>query len=560
MEKITIGSQTYLLVDPDANDGFTTLQAAIDAASEGDVILVAPGLYLEAASYNPTTNLNNFPSNPVGLLVNKSIAIQGVTANGAAVTDTADVVGTIRSTVQSNWGTNFYVTAANVTITGLAFEATASGSVVNKAIEAVADGFSITNSIVGAVAGKGISSSVYINELLVPVGAGPAFSGATINDYDVSDNVLTGAVVISNGVGWNIAAGTMAIEGNLFKAQSGGNAIYNTGIILNGYVDGIAWMNAPIAGPTSIAGNSFESGFVHYIRGRDQNAGDIPLDLTDAQDFVTANPVSQYAFAVDPTETVLRATPSDINGGAPDPLRTSVHETAGSASGFALAGDTLIVQSGAGPDNEIIVTDDLTVKALNGSADLNLTLGTGVAEITLADYALGQGANVDVTGNGLDNVITGNSGANTLDGGAGNDTLTGGGGNDTLNGGGGTDTASYSGALTAANITAVADGDPTTAGDQAGWQVAASGEGVDLLTGIEKIDGAGSANILLVGNGGYATIQAAIDARVGRRHDHGRRRNLWRLHRRRGGSEHRCSRQCHHRGSASDPVERRASQ
>ena len=40
----------------------------------------------------------------------------------------------------------------------------------------------------------------------------------------------------------------------------------------------------------------------------------------------------------------------------------------------------------------------------------------------------------------------------------------------------------------------------------------AGADGTDLLTGIEKItDGAGH-NFLLVGNGGYATIQAAIDA------------------------------------------------
>ena len=39
-------------------------------------------------------------------------------------------------------------------------------------------------------------------------------------------------------------------------------------------------------------------------------------------------------------------------------------------------------------------------------------------------------------------------------------------------------------------------------------------EGTDTLSGIEMIDGAGNANILLVGNGGFATIQAAIDAAV----------------------------------------------
>src|SRR4029450_1327696 len=41
--------------------------------------------------------------------------------------------------------------------------------------------------------------------------------------------------------------------------------------------------------------------------------------------------------------------------------------------------------------------------------------------------------------------------------------------------------------------------------------VRSGAEGSDTLTGIEKIDNAG-ANILLVGNGGYTTIQEAINA------------------------------------------------
>lgn len=48
-------------------------------------------------------------------------------------------------------------------------------------------------------------------------------------------------------------------------------------------------------------------------------------------------------------------------------------------------------------------------------------------------------ADIDGTGNALDNSLTGNSGSNVLDGRAGNDTITGGGGNDTLVGGDGND-------------------------------------------------------------------------------------------------------------------------
>jgi pectin methylesterase-like acyl-CoA thioesterase len=79
-------------------------------------------------------------------------------------------------------------------------------------------------------------------------------------------------------------------------------------------------------------------------------------------------------------------------------------------------------------------------------------------------------------------------------------------------GGAGTDTAVYTGTLTGANIATVADSDPATAGNQAGWQVTATGQGTDSLNGVEKVsDGAGH-NFLLVGNGGYSTIQAAINA------------------------------------------------
>ena len=100
-----------------------------------------------------------------------------------------------------------------------------------------------------------------------------------------------------------------------------------------------------------------------------------------------------------------------------------------------------------------------------------------------------------------------------LIGNGGNDTFTGGGGADMIQGGAGTDTAVYTGTLTAAGITAAVDADPATAGNQPGWQVSAGGaEGTDLLTGVEKVnDGAGH-HFLLVGNGGYATIQEAVDA------------------------------------------------
>ena len=165
---------------------------------------------------------------------------------------------------------------------------------------------------------------------------------------------------------------------------------------------------------------------------------------------------------------------------------------------------TATVHGGAGSD-AISYSDD------GAGVSINLAAGTatgvsGTTTFTSIENAYGGGGN---------DTITGNAGANVLIGDDGNDTFTGGGGADIIQGGAGTDTASYTGTLLATAITGAADADPATAGNQPGWQVNAGvAEGTDLLTGVEKVnDGAGH-HFLLVGNGGYATIQEAVDAAV----------------------------------------------
>src|SRR5690606_21071498 len=100
-------------------------------------------------------------NNPLGLLINKGVTLQGVDQTGlaivdaAAITDPADVV-TIVSAGESGWGTHFFVTADNVTITGLSLVAQALNrngqpiTVVNKVVEIVADNFTLNGSMVGA--------------------------------------------------------------------------------------------------------------------------------------------------------------------------------------------------------------------------------------------------------------------------------------------------------------------------------------------------------------------------------------------------------------------------
>ena len=154
---------------------------------------------------------------------------------------------------------------------------------------------------------------------------------------------------------------------------------------------------------------------------------------------------------------------------------------------------------------------------------------TSVGDFTDALVILGGSGNDDFTGtDGVDfidannrpgflttadsDAIDGAGGNDLLFGRHGDDTLAGGADDDFLSGGSGIDTAVFVDTIDAGDLTPVADADPLTAGDQAGWTVTSATEGTDSLAGVEIVDGAGSGRFLLVGSGGFATIQDAVDA------------------------------------------------
>ncbi|RYG12725.1 MAG: hypothetical protein EON92_07520, partial [Burkholderiales bacterium] len=386
------------------------LQAAIDAASAGDVISVYGGDHHNSANYNPADGSNS-GSNPVGLLINKSVTIQGVDANGAPITATAGIVAKIYSDVQSNWGTNFFVTAENVTITGLAFVAKDVGGEVNKAFEIVANNFTLANSSVGAAAGVEIGATIYLNDDVVPQPFNPATFVSDIAKVTITGNKLYGDVSITNGVGYGVVGPDLKITNNEFLLNPGSDTNYNWGIILTGRDDDVAWRVAPIALPT-VTGNSFAPNYTadRLLYARDDDALRLP-DAAYVTAFIAANDLGRYAYAKEPDGTLRISSTATSNG-------VSIFLSAGAASAAALPGDTLVVKSGAAAAVETIVTDNLKVDAQPGSADLDLVLGGGVITLTL----LGS-QNVDVTGNAGDNVFVGNAGNNRFDGDAGTDTV-----------------------------------------------------------------------------------------------------------------------------------------
>src|SRR5262249_12127507 len=275
--------------------------------------------------------------------------------------------------------------------------------------------------------------------------------------------------VVANGVGdpsTHEFGATQLITNNQFD----GTFDYATGlgrysdIVLNGKAAGIGWLLAPTQIPT-ISGNTFSDNSTPIIlRALDDDPSNFPT-VSQVDQILAANGDNNtpYAYVINPTTGLLRTDDPDLGGGTThrfivansiDTINLALDTTPDAVfsgqRGYMRNGDTVVVQSGAaGIVTSAIMVDNLTVKATAHSTDLNLTLATqfadgsaipngGVHNITLADYAPGQGANVDVTGNALDNVITGNSGDNALSG------L---GGKNTLYGGGGTDHARYRGSL-----------------------------------------------------------------------------------------------------------------
>ena len=183
--------------------------------------------------------------------------------------------------------------------------------------------------------------------------------------------------------------------------------------------------------------------------------------------------------------------------------------------------DTML--GGAGDDTYIVDNEgDVVTENANEGTDLVQSSITYALTDNVENLTLTGTANIDGTGNELNNVITGNSGANILDSGVGADTINAGAGNDILMGGDGNDT--LDGGLDADSMTGGA-GDDTYIVDNTGDVVIENAdEGTDLvqssitytlgsdvenlsLTGTASINGTGNElNNIITGNSGSNTL------------------------------------------------------
>lgn len=226
-----------------------------------------------------------------------------------------------------------------------------------------------------------------------------------------------------------------------------------------------------------------------------------PVDLSTGFTGVNGapgNPISQLqGLATD--DTFVGSDGSDYlngRGGADDLSGGAGDDFFGysSAAEFATGEQ---VDGGDGTDT--ILFGSASAETLTLTADV-----TNIESVVLFTGSTGLGIDASAVGNALS--ITGNAGANTITGtafadtvnsGGGNDTVTGGGGNDSVDGGTGTDTFVVT---------------ETASFSAAGgvWSVTTTSGGTDSLQNVEIVDDAGSGKVILVGQGGVATIQEAL--------------------------------------------------
>lgn len=140
-------------------------------------------------------------------------------------------------------------------------------------------------------------------------------------------------------------------------------------------------------------------------------------------------------FALDGNDTIDAGAGNDyIDGGQGNDLLN-----AGSGDDYLIGGageDTML--GGRGDDVYIVdSSNDLVVENINEGTDSVLASASYVLSDNIENLTLTGMANVEGTGNALDNLIQGNNGNNVLTSGEGNDTLYGLDGNDVLEGGAG---------------------------------------------------------------------------------------------------------------------------
>ena len=322
-----------------------------------------------------------------------------------------------------------------------------------------------------------------------------SMAGAAGNDTYVVDNI--GDVVtenVGNGADTVQSSISYALTDNVENLVLNGTANLNgTGNALDNSLTGNSGNNVLDggAGIDTLAGGAGNDTYIV------DNTADVVAENAGAgTDSVFAS--ADYTLSANVENLTLTGT--DNLNGTGNALDNLITGNAGDNTLNGMAGndtldggagvDTMI--GGAGNDTYYVDnTADVIAENLNEGTDSVYASATYTLSDNIENLTLTGTANIDGTGNALNNAITGNSGANVIDGGAGADTMTGGAGNDTYI----VDNAGDS-------VTEAANAGTDTVFSSVSYTLAANVENM-TLTGAANIDATGNElNNVLVGNTG----------------------------------------------------------
>ncbi|AIF49638.1 calcium-binding protein [Pelosinus sp. UFO1] len=335
-------------------------------------------------------------------------------------------------------------------------------------------------------------------------GADTMYGGAG-NDTFIVDNAGD-MVVEAAGGGTDTVQSSIsyALTANVENLTLTGSADINgTGNNLNNVITGNSGNNIINggAGADTLYGGAGNDTFVV------DNVGDV---VVEAAGEGTDTVQSSISYALTPNVEDLTLTGSaNINGTGNELDNTILGNSGNNIIDGGIGADTLY--GGAGDDIFIVDSiSDVVVENVNQGSDTVLSSSSYTLSANVENLTLTGNADINGTGNVLNNVITGNSGNNIIDGGVGNDFLDGGIGADTMYGGVGNDT------FVIDNV-----GDVVIENVNEGIDLIQSSVSYTLSANVENLTLIGSANIngtgneldnTILGNSGNNIIDGGIGA------------------------------------------------